>query len=214
MNSSERAAKSPDVELAPTERRLMEAAQALFATKGYSAVGIREIAREAGLTIGSLYHYAASKEDLFLQLMRRSYARANARAREAAASGSTPVERLASLVRMHVLSEVSEPSVWRLNRSELEVISAEARAELVVLRDEFEQTWRQLIEDGIAAGSFAPDDPAIARFSIIQICNGVSLWYRPDGRLSLDEIVAIIFRQALALLRAGASGTQPAGLSS
>ncbi|MFD1546083.1 TetR/AcrR family transcriptional regulator [Nonomuraea guangzhouensis] len=200
MNSSGKAAKSPDAGLAPTEQRLMDAARALFATKGYSAVGIREIAREASLTIGSLYHYASSKEDLFLKLMRRNYESATRSAREAATSGSTPAERLANLVRAHVTLEVSDSNVWRLNRSELEVISTEARAELVALRDEFEQIWRQLIEDGVADGSFTPDDPVLARFSIIQMCNGVALWYRPDGRLSLDEIAAVISRQALALL--------------
>ncbi|WP_084965877.1 TetR/AcrR family transcriptional regulator [Thermoactinospora rubra] len=198
-------AKNVDVAEPPssTEQRLMEAAGALFASKGYSAVGIREIAREAGLTIGSLYHYASSKEDLFLKLMRRNYARVTARAREAAATGSTPAERLANLVRAHVLAEVSDSEVWRLNRSELEVISPEARAELVALRDEFEQIWRRVIEDGVADGSFAPEDPVLARFSIIQMCNGVALWYRPDGRLTLDEISDVISRQALALLRAG-----------
>ncbi|MFI7128223.1 TetR/AcrR family transcriptional regulator [Nonomuraea sp. NPDC050153] len=203
MNSSETTAKSPDAGPAPTEQRLMDAARALFAAKGYSAVGIREIAREAGLTIGSLYHYASSKEDLFLKLMRRNYASATRSAREAATRGSTPAERLANLVRAHVMMEVSDSNVWRLNRSELEVISAEARAELVALRDEFEQIWRQLIEDGIADGSFTPDDPVLARFSIIQMCNGVALWYRPDGRLSLEEIAAVISRQAMALLRVG-----------
>lgn len=115
-------------------------------------------------------------------------------------TGTTPAERLINLVKAHVLAEVRDSQVWRLNRSELEVISPEARAELVALRDEFEQIWRDVIEDVIADGSFKPEDPALTRFSIIQMCNGVALWYRPDGRLTLDEISGIISRQALALL--------------
>ncbi|HEX4811426.1 MAG TPA: TetR/AcrR family transcriptional regulator [Nonomuraea sp.] len=202
MKRTDGTAKNLDVVAPSTEQRLMEAAGTLFANKGYSAVGIREIAREAGLTIGSLYHYASSKEDLFLKLMRRNYARTTARARDAAATGSTPAQRLINLVSAHVLAEVRDSKVWRLNRSELEVISAEAREELVALRDEFEQIWRRVIEDGIVDGSFAPEDASLARFSIIQMCNGVALWYRPDGRLTLDEISGIISRQALALLRA------------
>ncbi|HPG87271.1 MAG TPA: helix-turn-helix domain-containing protein, partial [Spirochaetales bacterium] len=48
------------------ERRAMilRVAMAEFASKGYSATGINELSRKAGISIGSLYSYFASKEDL------------------------------------------------------------------------------------------------------------------------------------------------------
>ncbi|HEY8641410.1 MAG TPA: helix-turn-helix domain-containing protein, partial [Candidatus Dormibacteraeota bacterium] len=42
----------------------MAAALRLFGTKGYGAVGIREIALEAGISTAALYHYMRTKEDL------------------------------------------------------------------------------------------------------------------------------------------------------
>jgi AcrR family transcriptional regulator len=63
-----------------TEALLIDAAADLFAAKGFAAIGVREIARQAGVTIGAHYHYASSKEELFMKLMRRSYARAELRA--------------------------------------------------------------------------------------------------------------------------------------
>ena len=41
----------------------------LFATKGYHATRIQDIADELGLLKGSLYYYFASKEDLLVQLV-------------------------------------------------------------------------------------------------------------------------------------------------
>jgi AcrR family transcriptional regulator len=186
--------------LSPTEALLLDAAANLFAAKGFAAVGIREIAREAGLTIGALYHYAGSKEELFMKLMRRSYSRSTFLAEQAAATGASPTERVTNLVRAHTAGEIEDRIVWRLNLSELANLTPGARAELIGLRDKFEQVWRRVITEGINEGAFSPEDPSVARFSIIQMCNGVAVWYRPDGRLSLEMISDIVARQVLAVL--------------
>ena len=40
-----------------------------------------------------------------------------------------------------------------------------------------------VIADGIAAGMFAPVDPAVAAAFVLTALNGMVAWYRPDGRL-------------------------------
>ena len=47
-----------------TRRRIITAAMRCVAQKGYSQASIREIAREAGMTSGSLYHYFPNKSEL------------------------------------------------------------------------------------------------------------------------------------------------------
>lgn len=44
-----------------------------FAAKGYSATSINDIARNAHISIGSMYSYFASKEDLFLTIVNNAY---------------------------------------------------------------------------------------------------------------------------------------------
>ncbi len=41
----------------------------LFAQKGYASITMREIAKELGVSTGTLYHYFPNKEALFLQLV-------------------------------------------------------------------------------------------------------------------------------------------------
>ncbi|MEO0969064.1 MAG: TetR/AcrR family transcriptional regulator [Cyanobacteria bacterium J06639_18] len=41
----------------------------LFAQKGYASITMREIAKEIGVSTGTLYHYFPNKEALFLQLI-------------------------------------------------------------------------------------------------------------------------------------------------
>ncbi len=41
----------------------------LFAQRGYGSLTMRQIAKEIGVSTGTLYHYFSSKEDLFVQLI-------------------------------------------------------------------------------------------------------------------------------------------------
>lgn len=47
-----------------TREKILNAAQSLMLTKGYTATTVDEICKEAGLTKGSFFHYFESKEDL------------------------------------------------------------------------------------------------------------------------------------------------------
>jgi AcrR family transcriptional regulator len=56
--------------------RVLVAAEQLFAEKGYGPVTLRQIGAKAGLNHSSLYHHApGGKEDLFVEVMERLYAR-------------------------------------------------------------------------------------------------------------------------------------------
>jgi AcrR family transcriptional regulator len=57
------------------ERRekVLEVAIDEFAMKGYYATSINEIARKAHISIGAMYSYFASKEDLFLTIVNNAY---------------------------------------------------------------------------------------------------------------------------------------------
>ena len=50
---------------AATRQSLIDAARALFAERGFAGVGREEIVQRAGVTRGAMYHYFASKEELF-----------------------------------------------------------------------------------------------------------------------------------------------------
>jgi AcrR family transcriptional regulator len=53
---------------AQTRRRLLQAAAAVFARRGFHGASVEEIAAEAGMTTGALYWHFAGKEALFLAL--------------------------------------------------------------------------------------------------------------------------------------------------
>jgi len=61
-----------DEQKALTRRRLLDAAEVVFAQRGFHGASVDEIAREAGATTGALYSNFSGKEDLFLAMFERS----------------------------------------------------------------------------------------------------------------------------------------------
>src|SRR5438045_3773389 len=51
---------------------LLDAAQALFSSQGYDAVGTPEIAEKAGVSVGTFYRYFDDKHEVYLEIVRRT----------------------------------------------------------------------------------------------------------------------------------------------
>ncbi len=56
-----------------TRQRLLDAAQAIFLSKGFVAASVEDIAEAAGYTRGAFYSNFGSKSELFLQLLKRDH---------------------------------------------------------------------------------------------------------------------------------------------
>ena len=65
-----------------------------------------------------------------------------------------------------------------------------------------------LIERGVEEGVFSTRSPLLSAYAILQMGIGVSMWYRPDGPLSEDEIVFQYGDMALRLVGASSEGAR------
>jgi AcrR family transcriptional regulator len=82
-----------DEQKALTRRRLIDAAESVFARSGFHGASVEEIAQEAGATTGALYSNFAGKEDLFLALFEERIATDVGEYSEIVAAGRTPGEQ-------------------------------------------------------------------------------------------------------------------------
>lgn len=55
---------------------MLDAAEVLFSSHGYDAVGTPEIAEKAGVSVGTFYRYFEDKHEVYLEIMRRDLATA------------------------------------------------------------------------------------------------------------------------------------------
>jgi TetR/AcrR family transcriptional regulator, cholesterol catabolism regulator len=187
---------------------VQRAAVELFAERGYTATGIRDIARHVGLTSAALYHYTGGKELLLAGVMRDSLVEMHKSGRQAVGFSPDPVVQLARLVKMHVGVQAFNPCSARVTDSEVRSLTAANRAVVVGLRDQYEALWQRVLDDGVRSGAFAIADTRIARLAVLETCNGVVNWFKPGGRLSVAEIQEYFVQ--LACRMAGARLVAPA----
>ncbi len=99
--------------------RILTQALPLFATQGYGGVTMREIARAAGLTIGTLYHYFASKRALYLAVLDHAYGQAAKHwASDVLHGPGDPHERLATYLREYCAFVAGNHDFVRLMKRE------------------------------------------------------------------------------------------------
>ncbi|CAA9457582.1 MAG: Transcriptional regulator, AcrR family [uncultured Rubrobacteraceae bacterium] len=101
-----------------TRERILEAALELFADRGYEATTMRDVAREAGASLGLAYRYFASKEEFALALYMGLAEESEEWARDGLAAG-TVAERFewAMLVKLDQVSSHRGPLAALLARA-------------------------------------------------------------------------------------------------
>lgn len=89
-------------EKAPSgKQRILEAAERLFANRGFLNVAAAEIAREAGVAHGLLFHHFGSMEDLYAEVSKVAAQRMD-QLQLASFRGKTAREQVASFLRAHL----------------------------------------------------------------------------------------------------------------
>src|SRR5436853_3681360 len=54
---------------AESREKILRAAERLFSTKGFHGTGLRDVADDAGVSVGNIYNHFATKEELFDSLL-------------------------------------------------------------------------------------------------------------------------------------------------
>ena len=179
---------------------ILAAAIDSFGHDGYEHTKWAKIADEVGIGQTALYHYFESKVHCLLTIMTLELTRSLARFREvtadvpeadralelaiSAAYDVTPREVLQMRILQNHTDLLATP-----RPSEKEEVERQKAREKV---REIESEWTGLFERGMASGTFPKRDAhALARVALAMVVS-VWRWYRPGGRVSLDEVSDLI----------------------
>ncbi|MFM0166410.1 TetR/AcrR family transcriptional regulator [Paraburkholderia sediminicola] len=184
-----------------TRAHLLAAAKRLFVERGFGATSLRDIAAEAGYTQGAFYSNFASKEDLFVELMR-----------ERSKTQMTDIAR--------TLSDPSASADNILNALEIWAQTLDAEPEWSVLGVEFKLQGRRnpvfatasqaLLDahrDGLAyciGQIFArldrvpPESPTVLAASFMGLSQGLALQRSMLSEVPIGHMIMVFLRSLLA----------------
>lgn len=166
---------------------IRRAAQRLFASNGYDATTMREIAAAVGIRAASLYNHFESKEDILWDLTATALSDlevSRAEAMAALPADADAVQRLRAFVRAHVVFHAVHSEKSALVNRQMGGLSRPHVKKAIALRDKYEAHLRGILRAGIESKAFTVPDERVTAFAILQMGIAVSTWYRPEGRMT------------------------------
>lgn len=176
--------------------RILTVAQRLFAAQGYANTTIEQIVDELGLTKPFVYYYFHNKQEIFETLSWRPtvdcFTAMDFAADDLRSAQVKVTEGLTRLIRATIshypaaFFPYREPQVYRP-----EYLAAQKK-----LANHFYDRLCALLEQGRRDGSFDFSDTRITALAACSLPGFLYAWYRPDGRLSPDDMVRELSRLA------------------
>lgn len=175
----------------PAPQRLVDAAVAAFAERGFQATTTRDIASRAGMSPAALYVHYPSKEQLLYEISRGGHLGALA-ALETVGPG-TPQARLAAMVAAFTTWHAEHHGIARVVQYELAALSPEHLAEVAGIRRRITGAVEQVLAEGVEAGAFGVPDLAGTALAVLSMAIDVARWYDPvrsQSPAALGELYA------------------------
>ncbi|MFF9542497.1 TetR/AcrR family transcriptional regulator [Streptomyces albidoflavus] len=184
---------------------LLRIAARLFATHGYTPTTVRDIADEAGILSGSLYHHFSSKEAMLDEILRDFLGGLLETFTAVEAEAEDPQRALEELVRHSFAAIRNTPEAVALYQSEAAALSGMPGFEYVDrISKKIEKIWLRTLTAGQRAGVFGEGLDVNLTYRFIRDTVWCSVrWYRPSGRYQPESVADQYLRLLYGGLLAG-----------
>ncbi len=170
---------------APRQQRryaeTLDAAAAVFASKGYHGASTKDIADRLGIRQASLYYYFPSKADALFEVCRIGVEGFVARLRAILDGPGTWTDKFEDAVGSHLTPMVDRRDYVKVFLKERHHLTGAHRRRVGEAARSYNDLFEAMIRAGIAEGSIRDDlDPRQTVLSILGMCNSTFDWHRPE----------------------------------
>jgi len=160
------ASRTPAPVAADKRRQILDAAVRVFARQGFHSTRVSDIADEAGVAYGLVYHYFRSKDQVLNELFSERWSLLLATIEETEGNGTPPRERLAAVAGFIFDSYRHDPELMKVIIVEVtRAANSFGRTHLAEIRNAYELI-ANIVAEGQAEGAFRDDiDPIYASMS-------------------------------------------------
>jgi AcrR family transcriptional regulator len=196
---------------------IVRAAAEVFMEFGFAATSIDAVAERLGATKGRIYHYYGSKAELYFDVQIAAMEKLIREVEPIARGTGNAAERLEAMALRHttILMEdlsMQKVAVRGLERELLGAVAArhaKTLRSIIRLRDDYEQIFAEVIDDGIRAGLFVGVPPRLATKPFFGALNWLTVWYVPRRLQTAEDIAEIARTLTGYAMRGILKGAQP-----
>jgi AcrR family transcriptional regulator len=182
--------------VAQTRAALVQAGRQLFGRGGFAATSVEDLAREASVTTGALYHHFATKAALFEAVFELVHLELMTASGQAALESDGPLDSLAAAFEAF-LDKVLEPDVQRIIITDAPAVLGPARFTELDERDAFGAIVA-VLKAAADSGALRADDPqTLARLLLGMLTRGGMLIASSAEPVATRNAVAATLRAIL-----------------
>lgn len=171
--------------------RILVAATQLFMENGFAATSVREIGDAAGVGQSSLYHHTGAKGQILADIHESFVTDMLGDLRAVEKRDISAVEQIREIMRIVLNTVRSRQAEVIVFLREPHSVPDDRRAALQKSRDEVDAILGRILRRGIKEGEIRKSfDPRLMRLAIFGLCNWSYQWYRPNGKVSMDQIAS------------------------
>lgn len=181
-------------------QEILQAAEQVFASKGFHGTTVHEIARTAELAVGTIYQYFSSKEELYTTLILEKATEFADTIISATRKTRDPVKRIQILIEQQLQILEDDKEFFRLLGPEADSrVPRETRGRLhmgfTAIFQRYLESIAKIFSDGIKQGTFKKYPPMKLAIALTGMLNGFTAnWYRSGFKGTLRENSDIILR--------------------
>ena len=185
----------PPVVADARERILLEASK-LFAQSGYESSSIGELAAAIGVSKPAIYHYFATKQDIYDAIILQALQGLTDAVVPAVNAQPAPLDKLRVFMTAH--AAYLERNYWSFVAMLVGFsgMSPSYRDDAARLRDAYERLLRQILEQGAREGVFRPGQVVTSGRAVLSLLNWMARWFKP-GHGSTAEQIALDYFELL-----------------
>ncbi|QNG20437.1 TetR/AcrR family transcriptional regulator [Rhodococcus triatomae] len=193
---------SPVTSTSKAAARIRAAAVDAFATNGYGGTTTREIAARLDMSPAAMYPHYRSKEDLLFAISYDGHATTREVISAADLPGEPPTARLRSMIAAFARWQADHHAQARVVQYELTALTPEHYRDVVAIRREITQHFRQVVEAGAAAGEFTVPDAEGVTLALMSLCVDVCRWFPAGAYTDADAVASLYADLAMRLVGA------------
>ena len=174
------------------KQELLRKIAELFYENGYEKTSIRDISRALGMTNAGLYYYFENKQEMLFEIMDGAIEDALVSIRREIGKIESAEDKIAWIIQAHIKFYCENKAQTKVLVYEKASLEAKYSEIIKGKESEYIELMRQVLGQ-IIQGNFQVSIPInVATFSLLGMLNWVVHWFKPEGKVSPDELADYI----------------------
>lgn len=167
---------------------IIAAGARLMHERGFHATSVQDVADESAFTKAAFYYFMRDKEELLYRILSQTLRNVTDKVSVIADSDRSPDEKIRAIMDAYIRMISEGPQFFTVYFRDRQHLSRKHQREITGMERTLVDTIAGIMGRAMDRRSVRHADAYVWTFGIIGMCLWSSLWYEPQGRLTIDDV--------------------------